>query len=51
VVAKQIEGLLQVPSVVVPETFNVLLNPTHPDAVRVVVAWVSEHVIDARLLK
>jgi RES domain-containing protein len=44
-------ALLQVPSVVVPETFNVLVNPTHSDAVRFVVAWISEHAIDARLLK
>jgi RES domain-containing protein len=44
-------ALLRVPSVLVPETFNVLLNPVHQDAERVVVAQVSEHVIDPRLLK
>jgi hypothetical protein len=32
-------------------TFNVLLNPNHPDAGRIVVDKVGEHVIDARLLK
>ncbi|MBI3492443.1 MAG: RES family NAD+ phosphorylase [Acidobacteria bacterium] len=44
-------ALLLVPSAVVPETFNVLLNPTHPDAARIVVVDVSDHVIDSRLLK
>ena len=43
--------LLRVPSAVVPETFNVLLNPAHPDAVKVTVVQVSNHVIDSRLLK
>jgi RES domain-containing protein len=44
-------ALLRVPSVLVPETFNVLLNPVHQDAKRIVVTRVSEHVIDPRLLK
>lgn len=43
--------LLAVPSVLVPETFNTLLNPSHPDAERVVVTRTSEHVIDPRLLR
>lgn len=42
--------LLRVPSAVVPETFNVLLNPVHRDAGQVAVAQVSEHAIDPRLL-
>jgi RES domain-containing protein len=42
--------LLMVPSAIVPETVNVLLNPTHPDAKRAVIARVTEHVIDPRLL-
>lgn len=42
--------LLRVPSVVVPETFNVLLNPGHQQAGHVAVVQVSEHVIDPRLL-
>lgn len=42
--------LLNVPSAVVPETFNVLLNPPHQDAERVVVILVSEHALDPRLL-
>lgn len=43
--------LLTVPSALVPETSNVLLNPDHEDAARVVVASVGEHAIDSRLLK
>ena len=43
--------LLTVPSAVVPETFNVLLNPSHPDAERVAVVHVSEHPIDPRLVR
>lgn len=43
--------LLAVPSAVVPETFNVLLNPAHPSAARIVIAHVDEHAIDPRLLK
>lgn len=42
--------LLTVPSAVVPETFNVLLNPTHSDAKRIAVMYVSAHTIDPRLL-
>jgi RES domain-containing protein len=42
--------LLVVPSAIVPETSNVLLNPAHPDAKRIVIAHTSDHVIDRRLL-
>lgn len=42
--------LLVVPSAIVPETSNVLLNPAHPDAKRIVIAHTSDHVIDPRLL-
>jgi RES domain-containing protein len=41
--------LLSVPSAVVPAERNVLLNPEHPDARRVVVAGRERHVCDARL--
>ena len=44
-------SLLKVPSALVPETFNVLLNPNHQDARRVVIADVSDHVIDPRLIR
>ena len=49
--AKNRSPLLLVPSAVVPETYNILLNPAHPDADRIVIAQVSDHVIDPRLLR
>lgn len=44
-------ALLRVPSAVVPETFNVLLNPGHADAAQLEVMQVGEHAIDPRLLR
>jgi RES domain-containing protein len=44
-------ALLSVPSAIVPETFNVLLNPAHQDAERIVIVQTGEHAIDPRLLK
>ncbi len=44
-------ALLSVPSAIVPETLNVLLNPAHQDAKRVIVVHSGEHAIDSRLLK
>ena len=44
-------ALLSVPSAIVPETFNILLNPAHQDAKRIVVVQTGEHAIDPRLLK
>lgn len=43
--------LLAVPSAVVPETSNVLLNPGHPDARRIVIVQSTDHVIDPRLIR
>ena len=43
--------LLRVPSAVVPETFNVLLNPAHTEASGIQVLWHAEYPWDARLLK
>jgi RES domain-containing protein len=43
--------LLAVPSAVVPETSNVLLNPAHPDASRIVIVQSTDHVIDPRLIR
>ena len=40
---------LRVPSVLVPETWNVLLNPLHPDAGAMKVAQVLKVPLDARL--
>ncbi len=39
----------EVPSIVVPEESNVLLNPRHPDAARLVVLKVRRWTYDARL--
>ena len=49
--ARRSSALLKVPSAVVPETMNLLLNPSHPDAARVSIARVSDHVVDSRLLR
>jgi len=43
--------LLRVPSAVVPETFNGLLNPAHQQCGQIEVVQISEHAIDPRLLK
>ena len=44
-------ALLTVPSAIVPETFNVLLNPAHPDTKRITIVETGEHAFDPRLLK
>ena len=44
-------ALLMVPSAIVPETFNGLLNPAHQNARRIVIVQAGEHAIDPRLLK
>ena len=43
-------ALLSVPSVLVPETFNILLNPLHANAAQVRIINVLEHGIDPRLV-
>ena len=43
--------LLLVPSAVVPETYNALLNPAHPDGNRMAISRVSDHALDPRLLR
>jgi RES domain-containing protein len=43
-------ALLRVPSVIVPMTWNVLLNPRHPDSTQVRIIRTYEHAIDPRLL-
>jgi RES domain-containing protein len=42
--------LFQVPSVLVPETWNVLVNPQHAEANRLKVTATYEHAFDVRLL-
>ena len=49
--ASKSSALLRVPSAIVPETFNLLLNPEHVDAAQVHVLWHSEYPWDERLLK
>ena len=44
-------ALLRVPSVIVPETYNVLLNPEHRDAARVKVLWHRRYPWDQRLFE
>lgn len=41
--------LLQVPSVLVPETWNVLVNPQHAEAHLLKITMTYEHAFDARL--
>jgi RES domain-containing protein len=42
--------LLQVPSMLVPETWNVLVNPQHIEANLLKITAMYEHAFDARLL-
>jgi RES domain-containing protein len=43
--------LLRVPSVIIPQELNVLINPSHPDAARIAVVDQTEFVFDLRLLR
>jgi RES domain-containing protein len=44
-------ALARVPSVIAPQTWNVLLNPEHPEAKQVVVAEVIREQFDNRLFR
>jgi len=44
-------ALLRVPSAIVPETFNVLMNPHHPDAGRIRIVSHRDYPWDKRLLE
>lgn len=44
-------ALLRVPSVLIPEEFNVILTPRHPDAVRIKQVSTVPFVFDPRLFK
>ena len=48
--ASKNSAILRVPSAVVPETLNVLLNPEHADASWMRILWHSEYPWDERLL-
>lgn len=43
--------LLKVPCVIVPETFNLLINAAHPEIQSLKIARVHRHIRDARILK
>jgi RES domain-containing protein len=44
-------ALLRVPSVIVPATWNILVNPLHPDSKHVRIARIHAHHVDSRLLR
>jgi RES domain-containing protein len=44
-------ALLEVPSAILHETWNVLLNPLHPDAGRIRVVWHQAYPYDRRFFK
>jgi RES domain-containing protein len=43
--------LLKVPSVLLPETWNVVVNPLHPEAALLKISARYEHAFDLRLFK
>lgn len=45
-----LHALLRVPSVIMPQAFNYLLNPTHLDAAKLAIAQVWRYPFDSRLL-
>jgi RES domain-containing protein len=48
--ASKSTALLRVPSAIVPETYNILLNPAHAEASRIQVRWHAEYPWGARLV-
>lgn len=44
-------ALFRVPSVIVPATWNILINPQHPESARIRIARVHNHSIDRRRLR
>jgi RES domain-containing protein len=44
-------ALALVPSSILPDTFNYLLNPLHPDATRIAIAEVHTAILDPRLVR
>ena len=47
----QSSALLMVPSAILPETYNLLLNPNHADAHEIQVLWHRNYPYDQRLFK
>jgi RES domain-containing protein len=50
-IGARISALLLVPSVIVPEEFNVLINPQHPDSERITARKIRKWLYDPRLNK
>ncbi len=50
-VKKQSSAVLRVPSIVVPDEYNYLLNPTHPDFAKIEVGKPIIYYLDPRLSK
>jgi RES domain-containing protein len=48
--AARVSALLQVPSVIVPDEYNVLINPQHPDAAAIVATTLKRWIYDPRLI-
>ncbi len=44
-------AILRVPSVIAPETWNFLINPTHSESAAIRIAKVHRYVVDRRLLR
>lgn len=42
-------AILRVPSIIVPEEHNVLINPAHPDAVQIKARKIRRYLYDARM--
>jgi RES domain-containing protein len=44
-------ALLRVPSVIVPDEYNVLINPPHPDSRAIIASKIPKFLYDPRLTK
>jgi RES domain-containing protein len=49
--ANRLTALARVPSVILPDTFNYLLNPLHPDSTRIQITGITRAEFDPRLLQ
>ncbi len=49
--ASRESALLEVPSAILPETYNILMNPNHPDAAQIKPVWHQVYPYDRRLFK
>ena len=48
---RNVSALLEVPSVIVPEETNVLINPTHPDSAKISATVIRQFLFDPRMNK